>query len=510
MKGQFPSCHGEKSGNRNKNGQLYIVSTKGGRFTIHGFLLLIICIIIPLYKKGEKMKTMIKKCRCCLFAITVLSLTAYSLTFYVDMKDGDDVNGDGSAESPFQHIHKAISLTPVRTCDDLNSDTVICRDGTYNEEQTCWPHDGQDKHIIIRSESADYRKVIIKPLTVWLNNYHNRAYFWGACNIINTSDGAFWMIYDVTIIFDGNNIITDITDIDTVCLINYLSWQGENPGEIVRCYFDVVNSDKNIRAVTSLDAPAKVYKSTFRHLEAAVSGSQCEVYDNIFEGNSVALGSGTFNEGYNCFFMNSVDRLDGVPLAGSDMTSDPLFIESNSAALEENSECIEAGIQIPSYVEDFFGTAPDIGAYEKDADIAVSEFIIKKAVIGYHMNSQFDNIVLNALITLGENNNGIDPVNEVVEVTFGGFKRIIPAFSFIRSRCGAFTFISHDNGTQLFIRIQRLHNNTLMFKLNAFGVSMNESVNPITTVIRIGDDTANRTFKLTGRLTRMESWHFGH
>ncbi|MFH1644893.1 MAG: hypothetical protein ABIB11_00570 [Candidatus Omnitrophota bacterium] len=424
---------------------------------------------------------------------------------YVDMVNGNDAAGDGSYAYPYQHIHKAVLAAPERLPDDTDADTIICKDGVYDEEETTWPY-SVSKNIIIQSESGDCSKVIIKPRTLYINEYYQGAWFWGVSDV-PVSEKRFWKLYNISIIYDETNIITDLTNISTIYLLCYLSRNTNIPGEVVGCFFDVLNKSKNIWAVYPFGAPSNIYKSTFRNFNVVFDGQGAthEIYDNIFEGNDTVLRRGIFNEGYNCFFNNNKNRDDGTALSSIDITVNPDFVDSHSCELLENSPCIDSGILIPGYVENFSGSAPDIGAYEKGSEVIFSEFVVKKAKVNFTDGGNSDSFMLLAEMTLGINNNGINPVYDDLRIQAGAYELLIPAYSFTEGRRNVFVYSGIIDNAAVSAELKVLNENSFSLKLSVDNINMSGTSNPVNLKLTLGDDTTEASVKFSGNLRFMQN-----
>jgi len=114
--------------------------------------------LILTYHKGSCMKTL--KLRSNIFLYVLISLLSTQLfaqnTYYVSTS-GNDGN-DGSAANPWKTIQGAISNTSV-----VNGDTIIVRDGTYNENVDV------NKEITLKSENG------YLATTVTAVNYDDRV-----------------------------------------------------------------------------------------------------------------------------------------------------------------------------------------------------------------------------------------------------------------------------------------------------------------------------------------------
>ena len=280
---------------------------------------------------------------------------------------GSDTTGDGSSSNPYQHIYKAI--------DEANDgDTIICKPGTYNESE------GRiitDKNLTIQSEEGNYSSVTI-IIDGIAEGYWEKA----------------WLILKMT---DKTLTIKNLTikwgSADYQYVKGFILGDQNSPNiEAIGCFFDGTNmpeTNSNLALGGRRGNSLKAYKCTFRHFRYNDANGRgirtwdvdrnIVVRDNIFEDCECAIynESGTVDSDYNCYYNNDTNILDGS-LGSNDITSDPQFIGTDTAELQDSSPCIDAGITVSGYVEDYEGTAPDIGCYEFSDAIVITT---KKATI---------------------------------------------------------------------------------------------------------------------------------
>lgn len=268
---------------------------------------------------------------------------------------GDDSTGDGSSGNPYKHIHKAI--------DEISGDgdVIICKDGTYDEEV------GRSfsNSVTIESESEDFTKVIVKPLTtVTINGF---ATFWHIAqnsqkdvhlknltiqfleaHLTNPGGtiGANVLFWNDSTAYFGSFIVDHcfcLGDYDTATYYHYMA----------RGYFTLNNTFES-------------YKSTFRNFYNANRDLTVTAYDTIYEGNTVAIRNGSYTGDYNCFYNNGTNfsSVSGGSLQTNDIDTDPDFVASDSAVTGDSSTCVDEGTTVTGYVTSYYGDAPDIGVYE--------------------------------------------------------------------------------------------------------------------------------------------------
>lgn len=275
-------------------------------------------------------------------------------TWYVS-PSGNDSTGDGSYSTPWEHIYKAID-------ESISGDTILLLDGTYAEEVSRT----FNKSLKIQSESEDYTKVIIE-----LHSIASRL--WKL-----SGSGKILKLYDLSIINE-----------EAACWIFEPS-TSSNTLEVVRCF--VLDKYGYLGGFKVGNTNSYIYKSTFRGLGTAsgddvivssTTSNTIDTKDCIFEGNFSCFG-GYYNDilvsqggNYNCFYNNTYDWGLGDSNYGvNDITSNPKFVNTTSADLQNISPCIDAGVIIPGYVETYAGTAPDMGVFEYAAHIVTGTSII--------------------------------------------------------------------------------------------------------------------------------------
>ena len=282
---------------------------------------------------------------------------------------GSDTSGDGSQSNPYKHIYYAIEQAS-------DGDTVICLSGTYNEEEGI---SNIGKSITIQSSTGNYQDVIIENYTPVASpqegSYHR--ILWG----LNTS-GKTVAIKNITIklhqisFSEGQDIF----------------YASAGTVEFVNCFLYDPNNTSKSRAILSRynGCVGKIYKCTIRNFGCNGIYNEGDIYvkDTIFEHigtNSGGWGGYAINnnggiiqdEDHNCFYNNYAD-IHNATIDSTDITSDPKFTGTNTAEIQNDSPCKNAGTTITGYVEDYEGTAPDIGCYEVLEKIIITT---KKATI---------------------------------------------------------------------------------------------------------------------------------
>jgi len=283
---------------------------------------------------------------------------------------GSDTSGDGSQSNPYKHIYKAIQVAS-------DNDTIICKSGTYNEENLQGSYPYLRAGLTIKSESENFEDVI-----VYADGWTGRNWFWGIESGYSPSLGKV-TIRDITIKIGAT---------------------GDNGKSLFYHYgantcFDLVNlfvdgQNKSARTMWLRNgSDSKFYKCTFRNITSSdyfiCFGWDYHAYtfnldlkDCIFENIQTTLihkgidHTGSLNNDYNCLY--NISNYGDYSLNTHDITSDPKFTSSSSAQIQNDSPCKNAGVTVTGYVEDYEGTAPDIGCYEIVEKIIITS---KKATI---------------------------------------------------------------------------------------------------------------------------------
>lgn len=277
---------------------------------------------------------------------------------------GDDGTGDGSQGNPYLTIGKGIDV-----CGD--GDTVMVESGTYADEV------GRDKttaglDITIESVSSIYSDVIVKPKTLISGNGGTGIGTWLRC-----SSTATFTLKNITFIFDNDNI-TNWGDFTYHLLLWGYKTGASLSYRVIGCFFyNIADSSSYIRCIwNNSQGNIEAYKCTYRgwtigtdgyclRISAASTGNRLTVEDCLFEGNNVCISkhaSVNLTEDYNCFYNNTVNS--PAALGAHSITDDPEFTEADGATLTTGSPCIDAGVTVAGYVEDYIGDAPDMGCAE--------------------------------------------------------------------------------------------------------------------------------------------------
>lgn len=111
-----------------------------------------------------------------------------------------------------------------------------------------------------------------------------------------------------------------------------------------------------------------------------------------------------------------------------------------------------------------------------------------------------DDVGIGGEFTLGEFNDGIDPLNEDVVVTVGTYRLTIPAGSFNETGPGVFRFVGTINNAPVNMRIRALDVDIFSFKLTVRDVDLTGTANPVDIKLRVGDDMGETSIRLKGLL----------
>ena len=298
--------------------------------------------------------------------------------------DGNDSNDGSSWDLAVQHIYKAIELAN-------DGDTIIIREGTYHEDE------GRiitNKSLTIKSETDNFEDVkIIVDGVVSAQNWH--VSLWR----LKFNSSYTFKIQSVTFKWGTATYSAEKGFI--------MPDDDYSPNiEVVKCFFDgsnIPSGDNHIGVGGEGTSNVRIYKSTFRHFTGCHSIYQycggvsfykrsttlLDVKDCIFEDCIYGINNqgsiSSFTEDHNCFYNNTHNLYSGS-LDSTDLTSDPKFTGTNVAELQDTSPCIDVGVTITGYVEDYEGNAPDIGCYESSSTTEVlsdisSDIRVKKEVL---------------------------------------------------------------------------------------------------------------------------------
>lgn len=128
-----------------------------------------------------------------------------------------------------------------------------------------------------------------------------------------------------------------------------------------------------------------------------------------------------------------------------------------------------------------------------------ADFTIEKAKVKFHRSTGTrDRVKVEGELTLGEDSNGIDPVNEVVVVTVGILSITIDD-GFVAVGSG-FAFEGTINGAEVKMTIRNPHWDVFKFKVKAKGLSITDISNPVEITLQVGDDRGTASVRLEGEL----------
>ena len=131
--------------------------------------------------------------------------------------------------------------------------------------------------------------------------------------------------------------------------------------------------------------------------------------------------------------------------------------------------------------------------------VAFDDLTIEKAKVKLHRSTGTrDRVQVEGELTLGEDSNGIDPVNEKVVVTVGSTSISIDD-GFVAVGSG-FEFEGTIGGVDVKMEIEQTDIDTFEFKVKAKGLSITDISNPVEITLRIGDDIGTAPVRLEGKL----------
>jgi len=262
------------------------------------------------------------------------------LTIWV-ATDGDDDNGIGNYDKPYKHLYKAIQLA-VR-----DNVTIILKSGVYNEENLEGTYPTITNPITIESETGNFEDVVIHA-SGWSSYSYCHSFLYH-----NPFVGTVYL----------KNITIKIEDTGDISQKLYNGFYQTNL-TLLNVFIDGQNNRLSIYVHSGA---LRFYKVTIRNasgLGRVIWSQGTSYYKNcIFENIEPELcGSVPTEADYNCLY-NVTDNGFYSPGA-HDITSDPKFTATNVATLESDSPCRDTGIVVTDYVENYGGSAPDMGSYE--------------------------------------------------------------------------------------------------------------------------------------------------
>ena len=130
-----------------------------------------------------------------------------------------------------------------------------------------------------------------------------------------------------------------------------------------------------------------------------------------------------------------------------------------------------------------------------------ANFTIRKAEIKFKTASAInDRFNVKGTFTLDENSDGFNLDAEGVKVTVGTSAITIPAGSFTEKGSGKFKFKGPINGAVVKMEIKQIYTDTFRFKVEAKGVDLTGTPNPLDMGLAIGNDRGTVTIRLKGKL----------
>lgn len=130
-----------------------------------------------------------------------------------------------------------------------------------------------------------------------------------------------------------------------------------------------------------------------------------------------------------------------------------------------------------------------------------SDFNLKHALINFKKLSDSDRYYIKGNFTLGENSDGIDPLEEVVKLKVGTSNLEIPAGSFLKIGKRKYKFIGKIGDVRVHMSIKTLKSNGFGFMAWIRGIDLTDTPNPVPIGLHIGDDMGQSDIWLSGILT---------
>jgi hypothetical protein len=186
--------------------------------------------------------------------------------------------------------------------------------------------------------------------------------------------------------------------------------------------------------------------------------------------------------------------------------TDPLFVDPDNGDfhLSKNSPCKDAGTDAGVYVDIDGDSRPQGSGFDIGADEILvsnfSDFILNHALIKFKELSDIDSYYINGSFTLGENSDGIDPLEEVVKLKVGTSNLEIPAGSFVKMGKRKYKFIGGVGDVSVHMSQKRLKSNGFRFTAWIKGIDLTDTPNPVPIGLHIGNDMGQTDIWLSGIL----------
>ena len=142
----------------------------------------------------------------------------------------------------------------------------------------------------------------------------------------------------------------------------------------------------------------------------------------------------------------------------------------------------------------------------EDDEFPVSTFTITGLEIRFESFPSIDDgYAVSGEIHLDATNDGFDPINEGVRVAFGTSVIEIPAGAFTKVEPGYYTFEGEVNGAGIIFEIIERDDGSFEFVVEAEGVDLSETANPVSFNLIIGDNEYEALIGLDGELAFVDS-----
>ncbi len=139
--------------------------------------------------------------------------------------------------------------------------------------------------------------------------------------------------------------------------------------------------------------------------------------------------------------------------------------------------------------------------YNEGKNVDFSNFTFIDFKIEFKETINDDKLKAEGEFTLNDASDGIDPLNEDVVVVLNNFSLTIPAGSFIEEEYGEFKFEGIINNTaNAKMEIKTTGVNTFKFEVEAEGIDLTGTANPVNTIFMVGDDIGEVSVRFEGEL----------
>lgn len=126
-------------------------------------------------------------------------------------------------------------------------------------------------------------------------------------------------------------------------------------------------------------------------------------------------------------------------------------------------------------------------------------FTIDEVEVRYDDDPSKEKFKVEGEFTLDQFGNGIDPLTEEVKVIVGSSSLTIPSGSFVAD-ASEFEFVGTIGDVNVKMEIEELHIDAFKFEVEAEGIDLTNTANPVRIDLSVGDDVGTADIRLEGGL----------